>query len=175
MCNKIDLWSGLCGVIAGDSRGLGPVTQRWSILNVPPIYWVQRGQFISFFATKIQISSYAEDCPGGIETKIIRSPFFFPLKWLRPNGMGLQGNRLRLYNWWGPSSIPQSHLPTQKQVWIPKFTLKLCHFKYLKFCPLFLDCILGSESTIYWPAFIMLLLLIDFKDLGLFIISFYLH
>lgn len=162
-------------MIAADSRGLGPMTQRCSVLNVPPIWWVQGGQFISLFATKIPISSYAAASPGGIEKKIIHSPFFFTLKWLRPNGVRLQGNKLRLYCGWGPSNIPQSHLPTEKQVWIPRFTLKLHHFKYLKFCPLFLDCILGSESTIYWSAFITLLLLIDFKNLWVFIISFYLH
>lgn len=161
---------------AGDSRGLGPMTQRCSVLNVPPICWAQGGQFISLFATKNTDFKLCNRLPRrNREKKITRSPFFFPLRWLRPNGVGLQGNRVRLYSGWGPSSIPQSHLPTQKQVWIPRFILKLRHFKYLKFCSLFLDCVLGSESTIYWSAFISLLLLRDFKNLGLFIISFYLH
>lgn len=48
------------------------------------------GQFTSLCATKIQISSYVADHPGGIGKKIIHSPFFFSLKWLRPNGVGLQ-------------------------------------------------------------------------------------
>lgn len=171
MWNKIDLWSGLCGVIAGDSRGLDLMTQKCSVINVPLICWAQGGKFI--FSTKIQISSYAADSPGGIGKKLYSCHFFLSgdldqMLWeYKGIDWGLSG--------WGPSSIAQSHLSPQKQVWIPRFLLKLHHFKYLKFSPLFLHCILGSESTFYWSAFISLLLLIDFKNLGLFIISFCLH
>lgn len=64
-------------MIAGDSRGPGAMTQRCSVLNVPPVCWAQWGQFISLLDTKIQISTYAADCPGVIEKNYTLTFFCF--------------------------------------------------------------------------------------------------
>lgn len=43
--------------IAGDSRGLGPMTQRCSVLNVPPICWAQWVNLLHYVLQKYRFQA----------------------------------------------------------------------------------------------------------------------